>query len=101
MDKQEKKPMQIWTIVVIVYLTAMNIAGFCVCAADKRAAVRHRRRVPERTLFALALIFGSAGVHLAMLVMSHKTRKLKFTVLMPTILAAQAALLCWIFWKLA
>jgi len=89
--------MKIWMTAVAIYLAAVNIIGFIVCAADKRAAVKHRRRVPERTLFLLAFIFGSAGVYLAMLAFSHKTKKPKFAVSMPLILIAQAALLCWIF----
>jgi uncharacterized membrane protein YsdA (DUF1294 family) len=91
--------MQILTVAAAVYLTTVNIAGFAVCGADKRAAVRHRRRVRESTLLALALAFGAAGVYLAMLIFSHKTRKLKFAVLTPLCLLAQAALICWIFWQ--
>lgn len=89
--------MRIWMTAVAAALAAVNIAGFAVCAADKRAAEMHRRRVRESILFALALAGGAAGVYLAMLVFRHKTRKLKFSLLMPLVLLAQAALLCWLF----
>jgi uncharacterized membrane protein YsdA (DUF1294 family) len=91
--------MTAWEIAAAVCLTALNIAGFTVCAADKRAARLRRQRVPERALFALALAFGAAGVFLAMLLFSHKTKKPKFMVLVPLILVAQVVLLCWIFLK--
>ncbi len=76
--------------VLIGYLLAVNIAGFAVCAADKRAAVRHARRIRERTLFAFAFLGGALGVWLSMLAFHHKTRKLKFMVFVPIALIAQA-----------
>ena len=74
------------------YLIVANIAGFIVCATDKRAAIKHRSRVSERTLFVLALLGGALGVWLSMLVFHHKTRKLRFMLFMPLITAAYAAL---------
>ncbi len=78
------------------YLAIMNIAGFAVCAADKRAAAKHARRVRERTLFALAFLGGALGVWLSMLAFHHKTRKLKFMVFVPFVLIAQAAAVYWL-----
>ena len=92
--------MRIWMTAAFAYLVVINIVGFCVCAADKRAARLRRRRVPERTLLALALLFGSAGVYVAMLIFSHKTRKPKFSVLVPLVLVAQTVFWGWIFWRL-
>ncbi len=74
------------------YLIAVNIVGFIVCAADKRAAIKHRSRVRERTLFALALLGGALGVWLAMLIFHHKTRKLRFMLFMPLVALAYAIL---------
>jgi len=88
------------SVIAAAVLLVVNIAGFALCAADKRAARLKRRRVPEKTLIAWALLFGAAGVYLAMLVFSHKTRKPKFSVLVPAALAVQAVLAGWIFWRL-
>ncbi len=74
------------------YLITANIIGFIVCAADKRAAIKHRSRVSERTLFALALLGGALGVWFAMLIFHHKTRKLRFMLFMPLVALAYAAL---------
>lgn len=80
------------TDILVGYLITVNIAGFIVCAADKRAAIKHRSRVSERTLFALALLGGALGEWLVMLIFHHKTRKLRFMLFMPLIVAAYAAL---------
>jgi len=80
------------TYILTGYLIIINIVGFFVCSADKRAAIKHKRRVRERTLFVLALLGGALGVWLAMLIFHHKTRKLRFSVFMPLIALAYAAL---------
>ena len=61
--------------------------------ADKRRAkIQGARRVPEKTLFALALLLGSAGALFAMRVFHHKTRHWYFKFGIPAILLAQIAL---------
>ena len=77
----------------VIYLAAINILTFCVYGADKRRAkIQGARRVPEKTLFALALLLGSAGALFAMRVFHHKTRHWYFKFGIPTILLAQIAL---------
>ena len=75
-----------------VYLICINLALFCAMGADKRAAQRRRRRVPETTLLALAVLGGSVGGILGMLLFRHKTRKIAFYLGFPLILLAQLAL---------
>ena len=77
---------------VLIYLAAMNLALLVTMGADKRAAIRKRRRVPEATLFALAVLGGSVGGLLGMLLFRHKTRKAAFVVGFPLILLCQLAL---------
>lgn len=77
---------------LIVYLAAINLLTFCVYGADKRRAkIPGARRVPEKTLFALALLLGSPGALLGMLVFRHKTRHWYFRFGIPAILLVQAA----------
>jgi uncharacterized membrane protein YsdA (DUF1294 family) len=59
-----------------VYLMA-NVAALVIYYADKKAASRMLRRVPERTLLLVALI-GPFGALVAMRSFRHKTRKNKF-----------------------
>ena len=78
--------------VVVVYLAAINLITFCVYGADKRRAkIQGARRVPEKTLFALALLLGSAGALFAMRVFHHKTRHWYFRFGIPAILLTQIA----------
>lgn len=76
----------------VIYLAAINLLTFCVYGADKRRAkISGARRVPEKTLFALALLLGSAGALFAMRVFHHKTRHWYFRFGIPAILLAQIA----------
>ncbi len=72
---------------------ALSIFGFCLAAYDKLAAVRGKSRVPERTLFLAAFLFGAFGMYLSMLLFRHKTRKKRFMILLPILIAAQAVLI--------
>ena len=78
--------------VFVLYLAAINLITFFVYGADKRRArIPGARRVPEKTLFALALLLGSAGALLGMRVFHHKTRHWYFRFGIPAILLLQLA----------
>lgn len=71
----------------------MNIVGFAIMGIDKRKAIKRTFRIPEATLFIVALIGGSIGSILGMHVFRHKTRHWYFVFGMPAILVVQIALL--------
>ncbi len=73
------------------WLIIINIIAFAIWCADKALARRGGRRVPEKTLFLLAIIGGSAGSIAAMHIARHKTRKWYFRLGLPVILLAQIA----------
>lgn len=58
-------------------------------AWDKRQSICHRQRIPEITLLSIAMMGGSPGVLLAMLLCRHKTRKPVFLLGVPLILIIQ------------
>ena len=60
---------------------------------DKRKAIKRTFRIPEATLFIVALIGGSVGSIIGMQVFRHKTRHWYFVFGMPAILIVQIALL--------
>ena len=84
---------------IIGILVLTNLAAFLLMGIDKRRAVRDVRRIPERTLLTACGLFAAAGGLIGMHVFHHKTRKLKFSVGVPVMLVAQAALLVGI-WRL-
>lgn len=75
-----------------VCLALMNALAFALMGLDKGLARRHRRRIPERTLFLPVLLGGSLGGLLGMAVFRHKTRHTAFVLGFPLILLLQLAL---------
>lgn len=76
-------------IVVGGYLLLMNIVGLYVMYSDKRREIKHRFRIPERTLFIVSLLRGSIGTWAGMYLFRHKTKHWYFVVGMPLILLCQ------------
>lgn len=85
--------------VIIGYLTIVNITGFILFGIDKRRARRGAWRIPEKTLFFVAVIGGSAGAILGMRVFRHKTKHMRFIIGMPMILILQIALIFFAYTK--
>lgn len=83
--------MDIIQITGIIYLIVMNIAGLSVMGIDKRRAVRHMWRIPEKTIFLISLLGGSLGTWAGMYLFRHKTRHWYFVVGIPFILLFQIA----------
>lgn len=84
--------MEAWGIIAIIYGCAMNLAGFISMGLDKSRAKRGEWRIPERTLFLIAVLGGSLGSVLGMQVFRHKTRHKQFVIGMPVILLLQLGL---------
>lgn len=84
------------TAALLFCLAAVNVVAFAVYGADKRRAKKGKRRVPEKTLFLLAAVGGSAGALAGMRSFRHKTRHWYFVWGIPAILAAQIALAVWL-----
>lgn len=76
-----------------VYLIIINAAAFLLMLTDKKKAMKHAFRIPEATLLGVAVIGGSLGAVLGMRIFRHKTRKLKFTLGLPLLLAVHMILL--------
>ena len=58
-----------------IYLQCINLIGFFAMFLDKQKAKRGKWRIPEKTLFLLALLGGSLGTTLGMHLCRHKTKK--------------------------
>ena len=77
---------------VIGYLTIINAIAFALMLTDKANARKKLWRVPERVLFAAALLGGSVGSLLGMYLARHKTKHPKFVIGIPVILVIQVVL---------
>ena len=72
-----------------IYLFFMNVIGLTMMGIDKRKAVHHAWRIPEKTLFLISLLGGSVGTWCGMYLFRHKTKHWYFVVGMPLILMLQ------------
>lgn len=81
--------------ILVVYLIIINIVAFGMYGIDKQKAIKKQWRIPEAKLLAVAAIGGSAGALFGMQFFHHKTRKRKFRLGVPLILAVQ--LILWRF----
>ncbi len=82
---------------LIIYLIVINLIAFLVMFLDKRKAKYGKWRIPEQTLFIVALIGGSIGAIAGMYTFRHKTKKLRFSIGFPVILILQILLVFMIY----
>ncbi|MCR4749026.1 MAG: DUF1294 domain-containing protein [Lachnospiraceae bacterium] len=80
-------------LILILYILAVNILGFFMMGIDKQRARKRAFRIPEATLFMIALIGGSIGSIAGMHLFRHKTRHWYFLFGMPAILLLQIILI--------
>ena len=78
------------------YLLIINLLAFVCYGLDKLKAKRNARRISERALLLTALVGGSVGAWLGMLVWRHKTKHAMFKFGVPIILLLQIAVYLWI-----
>ena len=77
---------------IVLYLLVVNLVGFAAMGIDKFKAKNHAWRIPEATLFFIAIIGGSIGSIAGMRVFHHKTKHKSFVFGMPAILFLQILL---------
>ena len=75
------------------WIILLSLVLLVIMGIDKTAAKRGKRRIRESTLLMLAVIGGSIGGLLGMLVFRHKTQKPAFYLGIPGIALAQCLLL--------
>ena len=80
-------------LTILIYLIAVNLVAFFLCYTDKRRAQKERWRIPEATLLLWSGIGGAFGFLIGMRRFHHKTRHLKFQILVPLFMVLWAALI--------
>ncbi len=81
---------------IIIYLIVINLIGFYMMWSDKRRAKWGKWRIPENTLFIVTALGGGIGTIAGMYTFRHKTKKLKFTIGLPTILILEIVLVIYL-----
>ena len=75
--------------VAVAYIIIVNIAAFCMFGIDKSAAIKQRRRIPNRVLLLTAAFGGSLGALAGMYIFRHKTKKWYYSITVPVMLILQ------------
>ena len=84
---------------ILIYLLFINIIGFLAMGIDKFKAQKGWWRIPEATLMTLCALGGGIGTIAGMYTFRHKTKKMKFTIGMPTILIVEIITIIYIVVK--
>ena len=74
----------------------INIISFLITGIDKLLAITNKRRISEKTLLTLAFLGGSIGTFISMFLFHHKTKKIKFKILIPLFIIMQIILLIYL-----
>ncbi len=87
-----KRMSDIHKITLIIYMT-MSVIGFIFMGMDKRRAKRKEWRIPESTLFLIAILGGGLGSTIGMFAFRHKTKHWYFRIFFPLFATIQILLL--------
>lgn len=79
-----------WLLVGGAYIGVINLLAFVFFGLDKALAGGRAWRIPEKTLWFLALIGGSLGALVGMNFFRHKTKKTRFQLVLALIVFMQA-----------
>ena len=85
--------------IILVYYCVLNFVLLIAMAIDKMRAKKQQWRVPESTLFIMALLGGAVGGFFGMFLFHHKTKKPQFYIINTIALILHFALLYFIFTK--
>ena len=82
--------MGMWKIAVAAYIAVISIISVIMTIKDKSCAKKGKWRVPEKTLFILSALGGSAAMYITMKTIRHKTQHKRFMIGIPAIMVVQA-----------
>ncbi len=77
--------------IILIYLGIVNVIGFLAMGIDKAKAKAKAWRIPEKTLFTIAVVGGGLGVWIGMETFRHKTKHWYFKYGIPAIFVAEVA----------
>ena len=83
---------QLFFIVTAVYFLSVNLAAVLLTITDKKRSKKKKMRIPEKTLFLIALAGGAAAMYLTMRIIHHKTLHKRFMIGLPAIILIHTAI---------
>lgn len=83
---------------LLLYFVIISFIGVLLTVADKIKAKRGSMRISENALLCVSALGGSVFVLVCMLLIRHKTKKVKFMVGIPLIIILQL-LFCFFVWN--
>ncbi|WML45612.1 DUF1294 domain-containing protein [Neobacillus sp. PS3-40] len=83
-------------ILMVVYLI-INIIGVVLMKVDKQRAIKHKYRIPEKTLWLTALFGGAVGTTIGMQIFRHKIKHLSFKIGFPFLAVVEVILFIYLF----
>lgn len=67
----------------LALIAILNVNSYFIYFLDKRKAMKHQSRISENTLLFVSFLFGGIGGWLGMRQFKHKTKQIKFKLLVP------------------
>lgn len=64
--------------IILGYYFIMNLVMYCMMAYDKNAAIKDKRRIPEKNFYFMAVLGAGAGGLLGIVFKRHKSKHLDF-----------------------
>ncbi len=80
-----------------IYLLIINALGLLIMLADKIKAKKGLYRIPEAVLLGIGFLGGSVGCYAGMVLFHHKTRKPKFSIGLPVMVALHILLFLFLY----
>lgn len=76
----------------ILYFIIISLIAVIVTVTDKYKAVHHKWRISEAALLIISALGGGIAMYITMLLIHHKTQKLKFMLGIPVIVIIELIL---------
>lgn len=80
-------------LIIVIYYCIINAVGAVANIADKRLAIKGKRRISEKTLWIVGICGGAAGSYAAMKAVHHKTKHKSFMFGMPFLIILHTAVI--------
>lgn len=78
---------------LFLYICIIQLVAVIITVTDKKNSAKGKWRVREKTLLLTALLGGASSMYITMLIIRHKTRHIKFMLLLPLMIVLHTVIL--------